>query len=1563
MISHVFVNFVDFDFKCWIEQEDLMMINSYLSQIQSSVEKFNLNLVNINDLNSLNNTQLEHLNEIFKMLIDLKELYKPNDENVLFNWSSKFKTVILNSNKNSNVFSSGVSSNLKITKSSDIKLDSIRLYDTERDMLDINRIIEMCISIMARPFVGHITHIESDFSQFECVNSASVSVYLNELQKLYESTGYFNNNESDEDKKMKKFQVGQLCLVNEISEKPVRVNSCESIVSISGYSNDSVSQEQQQTATTTTVNKKGFFRGVIIDESSEKCVVLNVDNGKRMTLMKKRIQIIDEYNSNKSKLLIRLIPFMLVRARPKSPITDSNLKRILSNSRFYLETIKLNIIGAWCNSDLRTVVDIPLNATEKFNEFIQSEKDLNKIVELLFETSQIKTNSNEQLNEENVIVNKISSISIKNKRKRDDEKIDNAEKTKASELNELDGVYFQLSDMKSLGCFYVHSSDSLKTIDFIEQQIQIEHQENNRLSKQIRKDPKLNTIYGIYSEKQKKYYRVLLKSLISTTTTTNDLIFNAFYLDYGFSNQINSKDLIFLSEYVQQVAPQAVCCKLNGFSLKPNSSNDDTSVTLSETSEFQAVLCQDQEYKYATEYFMQLLYEKPFMATVSMRYSHFNKIENVLPLQADNYLKPIEVVIHLFEKPISSPISSPVSDLDSQNITYLIKQMISENLKHDDNNADKNLIKKFNIKMHLNNENELVAEFCNLISPNQFYLCLNGFNEKLNEINVQLEHDYKESRLFEADNFSNGSYCVYIDKKKVMYRRARINQLIKNNANIFLIDTGEYVENVNINQLHKLYESYYEREPLCFECTLGLEYTKSNEEKYINKFKSMIQLSKFFRVKLIDEIDEKDKTLFLVNLFGSRATLTETDRSYTMNIGEELKTNSPVLFLQASSPTTKTSFPFLKQTDLKRCCAFKEPEIALNEVLKIQLTNVDTVKHFGIVLSTDIEKRNAFLSNFHLWHKENKRTLKSIFSFKSENNNENAEKKINTACTTTTNTAAYYKSFIGMPCAIMPIQIGKWCRGIIASVDFSAQISSIYLVDHCRTVQVANDRIFKLQEKQFIDEPTYAHRCQLVDEFQQRAKFEKYLDLLKGSVQTNFQTSKDFNSSAEHQQNNENLNSSHISMENIEIQITCLSKTCSQLNQMTNLQNDQYTISVVDFKRIRQTLPVSPFTNIGNTNKPMSKIRVNGHHSIGLSPLIANNNNTKFNYDSTTENVLSSNFKENNGGIGVDLLSISNGNVISSFSKHSTRSVNKANFLNTIENEQSIMNYSGDGSFNNLSAVTESTRITPIDHNDTMQMSNSNTVIDKTVVDNNEYSNGSNTVEKCANIQMNKQKETCKWVKDLDHDDPNFSCINEVEPIGQKIPVRIQSMTTFNPNRFVCEKLELISSLKELQCTMNEYYSKLMNRSSQDNNTNSKQAFVDSLDGEKILQKDERVKFKIGDFCAAKISDTWMRCKIIDIEANKMAVVESIDSYHLQHFQLNKLEYLNLDFNKLPPLALKCRLANLDSTKLLNFNKSSFEKLIKTNNLMLEIISSKEENLTLIYDVDLFADGKNILTS
>ena len=114
-------------------------------------------------------------------------------------------------------------------------------------------------------------------------------------------------------------------------------------------------------------------------------------------------------------------------------------------------------------------------------------------------------NLNEQLNEENVIVNKISSISIKNKRKRDDEKIDNAEKTKASELNELDGVYFQLSDMKSLGCFYVHSSDSLKTIDFIEQQIQIEHQENNRLSKQIRKDPKLNTIYGIYSEKQKKY--------------------------------------------------------------------------------------------------------------------------------------------------------------------------------------------------------------------------------------------------------------------------------------------------------------------------------------------------------------------------------------------------------------------------------------------------------------------------------------------------------------------------------------------------------------------------------------------------------------------------------------------------------------------------------------------------------------------------------------------------------------------------------------------------------------------------------------------------------------------------------------------------------------------------------------------------------------------------------------------------------------------------------------------------------------------------------------------------
>lgn len=200
-----------------------------------------------------------------------------------------------------------------------------------------------------------------------------------------------------------------------------------------------------------------------------------------------------------------------------------------------------------------------------------------------------------------------------------------------------------------------------------------------------------------------------------------------------------------------------------------------------------------------------------------------------------------------------------------------------------------------------------------------------------------------------------------------------------------------------MDNLFKLLDFYYDLEPLCFECTLGLEYSKNCELRYTNKLKAMVQLNKFFKLKLIDKLAHptEDHEIYHVNLYGLRADLNETDHSYTMNISEQLKVNNPLILLSSSSPPPIKTIGILQPSNgpislsnvFEHNLPFKETDIPLDQYLKIQLTNVDTVKHFGIVLISELEERHKFLSSFHLWHKENKRNLKHVFvTFISENN-------------------------------------------------------------------------------------------------------------------------------------------------------------------------------------------------------------------------------------------------------------------------------------------------------------------------------------------------------------------------------------------------------------------------------------------------------------------------------------------------------------------------------------------------------------------------------------------------
>lgn len=1242
--TRVQVQFIDFDFKQWMDMDNLIMINSYLSQIQPSVERFYLNVQNGSDMSTLSNLQLEHLNEIFRNLINMNEIQMDESK---FNWSAKFKTVILTSN--TNVFATASKDTNKITKTNRIRLDSIRLYDTEREMLDVNRILEMCISIMARPFVGHITHNESDFTQFECLSSASAPIYLNELQKIYRSSGYFIDETKSPEKK--DYKCGQVCLANEKKEPEIqRTTSTESILSLNGFANLEETQLEPV--------RKGYFRGILIDVSTEKCVVLNVDNGKRISLAKRRIIIIEEETYARPQLLLRQIPFLFIRARPNIPITDSNLKRILSNSRFYLEPIRLNIIGSWSNSENRTL------DTLDSNQFIQSEKDLNKVIELLFES--IQTQFQAQPVMDNTSVNKISSISFNKRKRKDDLQSDIAP---AKQIDFKDSFY--VSYVKSVNLFYIHSSQALRTIEFIEELFLSEQMD--RSSKLVKEEPKLDTIYGIYSEKDQKYYRILLKSQLLVVKNnynqflnSQDRVYQAFYLDYGFTDEINSKDIIFVSESIQQFAPQAICCKLNGFSTSSSRlpfADADVSDLTNETN------CDssDLEFKQETDLFLKLTNNKPLMATVYQNYCHLKKISNIIPLQSDNYMKPIEIVMHSV---------SEQDDLESNNLTHLIKKQLSIKKLPLFESSDtlKKTIERFNIRKYLNSDEEMVAEFGYMNNPNQFYLHLTNWTDKLNELSKKLESNSK-TKLSEI---KPGTYCVYFDSNKSLFKRAQIKESTNkkfNSVNLFLVDTGEHLTSISTDLLYNLNESFYQMEPLCFECTLGLQYSKLAEEKYTNKFRSMIQLSKYLKLKLVEELQPSDnKYVYLINLYGSRATQRETDRSFNLNISEELRTNNPVLLLSVSSPTSKTEIDLdsLRKTDhLRKFSAFKEEELPLNEKLKIQLTSVDTVKHFGIVVNANLEKRYVFIKDFHQWHKDNKKNLTQIF--KSETSNEN--QKPNDL--QVENKKQSNKYYIGQPCAVCSVQIGKWCRGLIASIDFNSQMTYIYLVDYCRLVQISMDRIFKIEKKEFLDEPIYTSRCQLVDDEQQRAKFEKYLDLIKGSISP---LPKENSSSQQ-----DHLNSSHIAMENIEIQIICLSKQLTQISPMSTLQNDQYTINVVEIKRIKTSFPVSPFTNIANGSKVVSKLRTNA--SIGgLSPLNVNNlsvENKKYNDDNT-----------------LNLKNMIDFNNISTTSIPNHRTGHKGNFLN-LESEQSIMNYTNDTSFTNFSAVTESTRITPNDNQNT----------------------------------------------------------------------------------------------------------------------------------------------------------------------------------------------------------------------------------------------------------------------
>lgn len=411
-----------------------------------------------------------------------------------------------------------------------------------------------------------------------------------------------------------------------------------------------------------------------------------------------------------------------------------------------------------------------------------------------------------------------------------------------------------------------------------------------------------------------------------------------------------------------------------------------------------------------------------------------------------------------------------------------------------------------------------------------------------------------------------------------------------------------------------------------------------------------------------------------------------------------------------------------------------------------------------------------------------------------------------------------------------------------------------------------------------------------VDDLQQRAKFEKYLDLLKGSIhpekEVHYSSSATTTTSITTDYHSLNINSSHIAMENIEIQVMCVSKAMTLLNQMTALQNDQYTIKIVDYKRLRTSFPVSPFSNISNScgKTASGRLRVNSLQSITLSPLSTNNLVSPSNHksqmssrkslnslsdDSTTENILSSNFRDeenfaNHKNTLCDINSITstnngvfsfNGNhlVTRSDCHHRTATTNGGGGGGTNNNSviehNSIMNYTNDNSFNNLSAVTESTRIAPSHHDenntdDDITVQTTMNTNDQTVVS--AASNGGggsgtvtehqmNTKNKhFNNKRMDKREETSNWVKECDNEPAYFRLSSDETKldVGNKLKVKVIP-DSFYPTGFVCHKVDLLDAYAQMQYAMDYFYEKQHHQHESEECQSMAGIFADSLESDK----------------------------------------------------------------------------------------------------------------------------------
>jgi hypothetical protein len=1606
----VLVHFVDFDAEIWINKIALIKRDEKLTlRFQSAIQRFNLDMHNSADLIRLSAFQVEHLFEIFKLLINYKSVESKlrKDEILeLKGWSTRLNTAVVESSTN------------RLNSNADFA--SVRLIDPLRENLDVNYIMESCLSLMLKPFRGHLIHLENDFSQFDCVHELSDSaIYSFEIKKIFKSTmsssstnGELTNGHAN-GKPERAFKPGQLCLVDcskSNARKKSLLPTSNSILSLSGHAIDNEESEDNNDETDCSADLD-LFRGIIIDETTDKCVLLNVDTGKSLTVTKRRLKPIKSFSDDSdnaemlkkksSYALAKLLPFLVIRAKPEKEITSMPVKRSLNKSQFYGEKIELNVIGSWVFTYSNETTSSS-SAFEQANynkekapyfRFLQTEKDLFKLVDLSANEIEHQLKENEKLDQLPKVASK-SSISIQNsaniKRKRSEGPDDKLSRRPAlsgasAELNHA--IYYTLSHFKSVNCFYLHSSETSKTLELIQELMQLEYESDESCIKVSA--PKLNSIYGIYSRKDTTYYRIRLVNYLQTNKLTarrisnagDDLsgVYDALYVDYGIIDRVASKDLLTISDVIQQIPPQARCCRLYGFQTARDEFAD-----AEETEPARANESNEHDLKKANLAFIHLLKGKKFMATIYKRFSSQNRIDNQIPLQSD-ISKPIEIAIHVYKEDDeeSNSLNSSINFINglnnaekttdqSRNLTLIIKKMIDKETKSSSSIRRASLsgqtsipIKRkiqFSLFDLVKQDKEADVQIGHVVNANQFYVHLSNWKSEMTKLNELMARDYNpDSTLVDGLDDSSlpdicftlnltdkdlriGLLCAIVNKNESFYRRALIVDLPKkklnkpSNTSVYLIDFGKYIT-TSADNLYNLLDKYHDIEPLCFQCTLGIDAPRALEEQVNNQLSSLIQIQKSFRIGLIDELKsihsaEASSILlnrYLVKLYG-------LSQDKILNISDQLSLFARSLSTSSSLP--KNSFldsikttPELnniaawdKLVEKPNAYAFNETEMPLGQQLRIKLIEVNTANYFGVVLCCQKEKRERFVQRFNQWHKENRIYLKFLFYDGQR-----------------TNPSEYFE---GMPCAFNSIQIGKWCRGVVLYIETNSINSYVYAVDYGRVLQMRVDRLFKLEKEEFLNEPTYVHRCQLVDEHGQRGSFEKYLDLLKCNTSLN---------------DNDEVNDSksHISIDNIEITIACIKREMTPLMIKYSPENYQYTVRVNDYKRISPAPPLNASKLANN-----SSLQLNGGADASYNSSAIQILNTDRVFNESTENTLCDNGLHdnfpnkqqsyfNNSVVSTSIVSSS---IKLTDTNHDTRNLEDRN-----ENNLSIY------------AISESTRIQQDDkenntYDDDIEedITQTNEITDDVLNQFTNYLNG-HLLTNGMRGPVDKREDTSNWLQNLEDNDENKFLTQLVE--NSKVKVKI---LTFNGQAgFICQKLDLLKSFERLQADMNEYYRK-SNQSSKSveyEKKNGKQ--LDEVDdpNDSLDEKEDSAdfSFKVGDYCACYIGTKWSRCRITSKSTNLVSV-ECVDDYRTQRVPINKLEKLLSNFKFLPRIAFKCQFEAIRSAeKLFRLNVNATANLTKliheeSNVFVAEIVEiSKGENDDDLCLVKLYMNSKDVM--